>query len=43
MKDCVGFMIKREKDEIFLYQTDLIEKLEKVFEEELNEVKEVET
>ena len=43
MKEYVGCMIKKEKDEIFLHQTNLIEKLEKEFKEELNEIKEIET
>ena len=39
MKDYVGCMIVRKKGEIYSYQTNLIEKLEKEFEEELSEVK----
>ena len=41
MKDYVGCMINKKKDEIFLHQTDLIEKLEREFGEELNEIKEI--
>ena len=43
MKDYVGCIIQRKNDEIFLHQSDLIEKLEKEFEEELKEVRKVET
>ena len=43
MRDYVGCMIKREKDEMFLHQTDLIEKLEREFGEELSEIKAVNT
>ena len=43
MKDYVGCMIQKKNDEIFLHQSDLIKKLEKEFEEELKEVRKVET
>jgi len=36
-------MIKKKNDEIFLHQTDLIEKLEREFVKELNDIKEVKT
>ena len=36
-------MIAKKKDKIFLYQIDLIKKLEKEFEEELSEVKGVDS
>ena len=41
MRDYVGCMIKREKDEIFLHQANLIEKLEREFGEELSKFKAV--
>ena len=43
MKDYAGCMIQKKNDEIFLHQSDLIEKLEKEFEAELKEVRKVET
>ena len=43
MKDYVGCMIQKKNDEIFLHQSDLIDKLKKEFGEELNEIKKVET
>ena len=43
MRDYVGCMIKREEDEMFLHQTNLIEKLEREFGEKLSEIKAVDT
>ena len=43
MKDYAGCMIQKKNDEIFLHQSDLIEKLEKEFEAELKDVRKVET
>ena len=38
MKDYVGCMVERKKDEIFLHQTKLIKKLGKEFENILSEI-----
>ena len=43
MKDYVGCMIQKKNNKIFLHQSDLIMKLEREFEEELKDIKKVDT